>query len=401
MLAGRIATLRSIENLTGSDNADVLTGDSNANVIDGGLGDDTLDGGLGVDTLAFTGSTAVTVNLATLTAQATGWGNDTSSNFENVRTGSGADNIKATHDNTFFDAGARHYNGRRAGHRRLFAATSTVTVDLNTATASRGTFGGTDTITNIENVVGAAAFGNTLTGNTLGNRLTGGSVGDTLVGNNGADTIFGGAGNDVLLGGTSGALDDASADTLEGGLGQDFLGGGQGNDILRGGDGDDTLVGGVVNTINQFFTGVDGGDDTYDGGEGTDIAIMVYDTRAGVGASTVGIAFDIGNFTGDSAITFNGVSAGSLTSIERVTFRGTTVETTYTAAALSTTSLGGPQRPARRLDRQRHAERRPANDILMGATAWTLQPTSIRWPGLTSTCGSWEPRIRSAKASIR
>jgi Ca2+-binding RTX toxin-like protein len=47
-----IATLRSIENLTGSSNADTLTGDANANVVEGGLGDDTLDGGLGVDTLA-------------------------------------------------------------------------------------------------------------------------------------------------------------------------------------------------------------------------------------------------------------------------------------------------------------------------------------------------------------
>jgi len=97
----------------------------------------------------------------------------------------------------------------------------------------------------------------------------------------------------------SGALDDGSADTLEGGAGSDYLSGGQGNDILRGGDGDDTLVGGIVNTINQFFTGVDGGDDTYEGGDGTDIAIMVYDTRAGVGASTVGIAFDIGVFEGN------------------------------------------------------------------------------------------------------
>ena len=49
------------------------------------------------------------------------------------------------------------------------AATSTVTVNLNTVTAQNtGTFGGTDTITNIENVVGAAAFANTLTGNTAG-----------------------------------------------------------------------------------------------------------------------------------------------------------------------------------------------------------------------------------------
>jgi Ca2+-binding RTX toxin-like protein len=324
-----IATLHSIENLTGGSGADVLTGDSGANVIEGGLGDDVLDGGLGVDTLAFTGSTAVTVNLATTTVQATGVGNDIIVNFENVRTGSGADNVTGDgNDNIFFDGGGNDtYNGAGGFDTIDYsAATSTVVVNLNTLTAQNtGTFGGTETISNIENLIGSAAFANALTGNTLANRLTGGSQADTIEGRNGADVIFGGAGNDVLLGGTSGALDDASADTLEGGAGSDYMGGGQGNDILRGGEGDDTLVGGVVNTSSQFFTGVDGGDDTYDGGDGTDVAILVYDTRAGVGASTVGIAFDVGSLAGNSDITWNGAVVGSLTSIERVTFRGSNV----------------------------------------------------------------------------
>ncbi|MEP7006891.1 MAG: M10 family metallopeptidase C-terminal domain-containing protein, partial [Sphingomonas bacterium] len=86
-----IAQFFSIENLVGGSGNDILTGNSGNNVIEGGLGNDTLDGGLGVDTLAFGGSTAVTVNLATLTA--TGWGSDTITGFENVRTGSGADNV--------------------------------------------------------------------------------------------------------------------------------------------------------------------------------------------------------------------------------------------------------------------------------------------------------------------
>lgn len=328
----QIATLRSIENLTGGTAADILTGDANANVIEGGLGDDVLDGGLGVDTLAFTGSTAVTVNLATVTAQNTGWGNDTILNFENVRTGSGADNITGDgNDNIFFDGGGGDtYNGAGGADTVDYSAsTSTVTVNLNTVTAQNtGTFGGSDTITNIENVVGAAAFANTLTGNTLGNQLTGGAAADLIEGRNGSDTIFGGAGNDTLLGGTSASLDDGSADTLEGGAGNDYLSGGQGNDILRGGDGDDSLVGGVGNTSRQYFTGVDAGNDTYDGGDGSDTAIMIYDGRLGVGASTVGIAFDLRSLAGNSDITENGVSVGSLTSIEALIFRGTTVNDT-------------------------------------------------------------------------
>jgi Ca2+-binding RTX toxin-like protein len=286
----------------------------------------------------------VTLNLATLTAQATGWGSDTITNFENVRTGSGADNITGDgNDNTIFDGGgADTYNG--AGGIDTVDYTNiagAVTVNLNTAGAQNANTGG-DILSNIENVNGSLTGGNTLTGNTVANRLTGGAAGDTIVGNNGNDVIFGGAGNDVLLGGTSGALDDASADTLEGGLGNDFMGGGQGNDILRGGDGDDTLVGGVVNTINQFFTGVDAGDDTYEGGDGTDRAIMVYDGRLGVGVSTVGISFDLRSMEGNSAITFDGVNVGFMTSIERVLFRGTTVDDNVHGTGFVDASPGAP-----------------------------------------------------------
>ncbi|HZF44523.1 MAG TPA: M10 family metallopeptidase C-terminal domain-containing protein [Sphingomonadaceae bacterium] len=324
-----IASFRNIENLLGGAGNDILTGDANANIIEGGLGDDVLDGGAGMDTLAFRGATAVTVNLSILTAQNTGFGNDTIRNFENVRTGSGADNVTGdANDNIFFDGGGNDiYNGAGGTDTLDYsAATSTVTVNLNTITAQNtGLSGGTDTITNMENVIGAALFANTLTGNASANRLVGGSALDVIVGNNGADTIIGGAGDDILLGATSGALDDRSDDVLEGGAGNDYLSGGQGNDILRGGDGDDNLVGGVGNTARQFFVGVDGGDDTYDGGEGTDIATMIYDGRLGVAGSTVGISFDLSNIAGNSAITFNGVEVGSLTSIERVTFRGTQV----------------------------------------------------------------------------
>ena len=325
----QIATLRSIENLTGGAGADILTGDANDNVIDGGIGDDVLDGGLGSDTLRFSGSVATTVNLAILTAQATGWGNDTILNFENVRTGSGSDNVTGDgNDNIFFDGGGSDvYNGAGGTDTVDYSGSnSTVTVNLNMTVAQTiGTFGGSDTITNIENVVGAALFANTLTGNTLANRLTGGTAADTIQGQNGNDVIFGGAGNDILLGGTTGALDDGSSDTIDGGAGADFISGGQGNDFLIGGDGDDTLLGGVGNTAGQFFTGVDGGDDTYDGGNGLDVAIMVYDTRAGAVGSSKGISFDLGNLNGNSAIYFNKVVVGSLTSIERVIFRGTTV----------------------------------------------------------------------------
>lgn len=324
-----IASLRSIENLTGGAGNDILTGDANANVLDGGLGDDILDGGAGIDTVAFSGSAGVTVDLSILIAQNTGAGNDTIRNIENVRTTAGADTITGdANANTFFDAGGSDiYNGA-AGTDTVDYSTSTssVTVNLNTTTAQFvGTFGGNDTITNIENVTGAVSFANTLTGgNSTANRLIGGSVADFIIGGGGADTLLGGAGNDVIFGDyvntfntTAGIADDN--DVLEGGAGNDSLVGGLGNDILRGGDGDDLLVGGIANGtvagLSTVYTN-DGGDDTYDGGDGTDTAYAYYTDH------TAGIRFDLGNLAGNSAITGDGINIGSFTSVERVIFRG-------------------------------------------------------------------------------
>lgn len=324
-----IVIMRNIENLVGSSNNDTLTGDANANIIEGGLGDDILEGGLGNDTVRFTGSTAVTVNLATLTAQATGWGNDTLTGFENVRTGSGADNVTGDgNDNIFFDGGgADIYDGAGGADTVDYSnITTAVAVNLNTVVAQTVSTSNSDTITNIENVVGSLIAANTLTGNASANQFTGGAAIDTVQGNGGNDVIFGGAGNDILLGGTSGATDDGSSDTLEGGAGSDYLSGGQGNDILRGGDGNDSLVGGIGNTARQFFAGFDGGNDTYDGGNGTDTAVLVYDTRVGVGGSNLGISVDLRNIAGNSKIRENGVIVGTMTSIESLIFRGTTVD---------------------------------------------------------------------------
>jgi Ca2+-binding RTX toxin-like protein len=326
-----IASLRSIENLRGGDGADVLTGDANANIIEGGLGDDALNGGAGVDTLAFTGTAGITVNLATLTAQNTGYGTDTILNFENVRTNAGADNITGNDgDNTFFDGGgADVYNGAGGVDTIDYsAATTTVNVNLNTTTAQNtGTFGGSDTITNIENVTGSLTAGNNLTGgNATVNRLVGGALADFIIGGGLGDTLIGGAGNDVIFGdyvntfNTTAGVADGN-DTLEGGAGNDTLVGGLGNDTLRGGDGDDILVGGIANGTVAGLSAVytnDGGDDTFDGGDGTDLAYAYYTDRA------VGISFDLGNLAGNSAITANGVGIGSFISVERVSFRGGT-----------------------------------------------------------------------------
>ena len=100
----------SIENLRGSNSDDTLTGDGNNNVLEGGLGNDTLDGGSGG-----------------------------------------------------FDIASYEH------------ATAGVTVSLATPGVAQTTGGtGTDTLTNIEGLLGSS-FNDTLTGN--GNSMLGGRAG--------------------------------------------------------------------------------------------------------------------------------------------------------------------------------------------------------------------------------
>ena len=325
-----IATLRNIESLSGTSSDDVLTGDANDNSIEGGLGNDTLDGGLGNDTLVFTGNTNVTVDLSITTAQNTGWGNDTISGFENVRTLTGNDTITGDgNDNIFFDGGGNDiYNGAAGVDTINYTnITTAVTVNLNTLTAQTVSTSNSDTITNIENVTGSLTAANTITGgDSTSNRLVGGAAADFLIGRGLGDTLIGGAGNDVLFGdyvntfsATVGIAD--GNDVIEGGDGSDSLVGGLGNDILRGGAGDDILVGGLANGTASGLTTVytnDAGDDTFDGGDGTDTAYAYFTDHTG------GIGFDLRNLDGNSAITTGGIQTGSFISIERVIFRGGT-----------------------------------------------------------------------------
>lgn len=329
LAGGQIASLRGIENLRGGVGNDTLFGDDNDNVIEGGLGDDTLVGGNGIDTVAFTGTTGVTVDLSITTAQNTGVGNDTILGFENVRTGAGNDTVTGdAGDNIFFDGGgADRYNGGAGSDTVDYsAATAAVVINLNLTAAQTAGAGAGDVLIDIENITGSLVSANTLTGgNTTNNRLVGGAAADRLIGGGMNDTLIGGAGNDVIFGDYVDTFSTAAGaadgnDVLEGGAGNDILIGGLGNDILRGGDGDDTLVGGIGNattSLTAVYTN-DGGNDTFDGGDGTDTAYAYYTGRAG------GVAFDLGNLEGNSAITLDGTNIGSFISIERVIFRGGT-----------------------------------------------------------------------------
>ena len=131
-----------IENAIGGNVGDTITGNELANLLYGGAGNDTLDGAAGSDTLIG---------------------------------GAGADTVS-------------------------YAGDASVTVNLTLATAHTNGSAGTDTILEIERVIGSS-HGDQLTGNDGSNLLDGAAGNDLLGGDLGSDTLVGGPGRDTLAGG--------------------------------------------------------------------------------------------------------------------------------------------------------------------------------------------------------
>lgn len=186
-------TFSSIENLGGTDYADVLTGDAGGNRFYGFAGNDTLHGGDGVDRLLG------------------GAGDD------GLYGDGGNDWLSGGTGGDMLDGGAGTdmavYQGSSSG----------VNVDLLGGTASGGDAAG-DTLTSIESLVGSS-YGDVLGGTTGDNRLIGGSGDDVLNGYDGADKLLG----------------DNGDDTLNGGAGNDYMVGGAGADAFDGGEGIDQV----------------------------------------------------------------------------------------------------------------------------------------------------------------
>jgi Ca2+-binding RTX toxin-like protein len=238
--------LFSVENLNGSNFADVLTGNAVANVLNGFGGNDTLDGGGGNDTLLG------------------GDGND----FLRGNTGADVLNGGAGIDTASYTESAAGVN-----------------VNLTTGVGAGGSAAG-DTLSGIENLNGSN-FADVLTGDALANVLNGFGGNNTLDGGAGNDTLIGGNGNDFLRGNTG-------ADVLNGGAGIDtasytesaagvnvslitglgFGGSAAGDTLsgienLNGSNFADVLTGNALaNVLNGF-----GGNDLLTGGLGTDTLI--------------------------------------------------------------------------------------------------------------------------------
>ncbi len=156
-----LTTLSNIENLTGSNFDDTLTGDGGNNTVTGGTGDDILVASAGTDVLdggantAFgdtadfrNATTGVNANLGAGQQDftANGLGFVTLTNIENLTGSSHDDTLTGNANSNRFDGGA--------GTDKVLYATQPVAADIgwNGTAFTVSNFGGTDTLTNIEQV---------------------------------------------------------------------------------------------------------------------------------------------------------------------------------------------------------------------------------------------------------
>lgn len=334
-------TLVSVENLNGTAFNDIMYGNTVANRITGGTGNDTvwagagddwmqggagndlLNGSTGIDTADFADATsALTINLNIVVAQNTGGSgsdrlidveNVTGSNFNDTLTGnannnvlmggSGDDLLIGGAGNDTLDGGYNIYTGGLTQTPEndtvsYAAATSGITVSLQTSSAQNiGGGQGNDTLNGLENVI-ATAYNDTLTSSYTGKLIAG--AGDDMLtingGSSGATHIAdGGTGTDTLnlnyyyynnsggnvVGGVTVNLNLTTAQTIElnsfngmiytstltatgienvnGTNGHDNLTGTAGNNTMSGGAGNDVLVGGAgIDTLNYGGTMVNG-----------------------------------------------------------------------------------------------------------------------------------------------
>jgi Ca2+-binding RTX toxin-like protein len=203
------------DTLEGGEQGDALDGDEGEDVLRGFGGndrlvgdptghdaDDSFDGGAGSDTYAlpFNAVNALTIDLGKTTPQNTGFGTDTIVNVENAE-GTGQDDtlIGTAGPNRLAGIGGTNLLEGKGGDDELDGsgasvdtvsyadAPSGVSVDLSTKTASGGD--GTDTLNNIDNVIGSR-FGDNLTGNDEANVLTPGLGGDVVRALGGNDTVL-------------------------------------------------------------------------------------------------------------------------------------------------------------------------------------------------------------------
>ncbi|MEQ1952038.1 hypothetical protein [Mesorhizobium sp. CN2-181] len=201
----------SIENLSGSNSADVLTGDAGANalngaggndVLDGGAGADALQGGAGIDWARYSGSSAsVVADLTSGTGTGGDAEGDTLAGIENLRGSSFADTLTG-------DAGANHlHDGGVGGADTLTGGAGSDIYSVYNAGATIVEIAGEglDRVNAGVDFVLAGGLSieylnTTSLQSTYAVNLTGNELVQRVRGNDGANVLDGGGGDDWLFG---------------------------------------------------------------------------------------------------------------------------------------------------------------------------------------------------------
>ena len=239
--------------------------------------DVTIDLGAGGDTVVVNGALGGTsLDLNTITVNG-GAGGDTvdattlSSAHRIVFNGNGGDDTfkssNAGGNDSFTGGDTGETNGDTVDYSAIIGGGVNVDLGGGTATDIGGIGVGSDTLTDVDNVIGTAQA-DIITGSATANTLTGGGSNDALKGDGGDDTLHGGAGT-----GDSAVFDDAS-----------------GNYTIT-----YNVTTGNATVTETVLTGTDEGADTLDGVELLDFASGDIDLNAQV---LVFSSFDANTGTG-------------------------------------------------------------------------------------------------------
>lgn len=293
----------------GGDN-DVLVGGTGNDDFFGGGGDDLIDGQDGVDRVIYRCDPAgVTVDLTAGTATDGFGGTDTLRNLENITGSDFNDNLTGNAQANFFWAMAGNdlIDGRGGIDRvSYYDSPAGVTVSLTAGNATDG-YGGTDTLHNIENIVGSF-FSDILTGDAQGNSFWGMDGNDLIDGQGGSDLVsYCDAPGSVSVDLTTGSAKDGFG-------GVDSL---YNIEFVNGSPYDDTVIG---NSQDNRLWG-QGGDDSLNGMGGYDYLV------GGAGCDTAVFRGNRANYdlleNGSNRIVTDNVGldgSDTLTSIERLQF---------------------------------------------------------------------------------